>query len=54
MDLHKAFGQRRLAIGLDTAVGDMRKPRTGDLNDPPAGIAQAGIDPDDSHDNGHW
>ena len=52
-DLRKAFGHRDVGRRRDDAVGDMGEAHAGLLDDPPAGMTEAGVDAEDANRNAH-
>ena len=46
---HQPLGQRQVDRRVHDPVGDMGQPVAGDVDDPPAGMAQPGIEPDHAH-----
>ena len=49
----EAVGHVGLRIGIDHAVGDPAEPGTIERDNAPAGVAQAGIDAEDSNHLNH-
>ena len=43
------LGQRQVDRRMDDPVGDMGQPVAGHVDDPPAGMAQPGIEPENAH-----
>ena len=47
--LDQTLAERQVDRGVDDAVGDMGQAVAGDIDDPPAGMAQAGIETENAH-----
>ena len=45
----RTLGQRQRRRRMDNAIGDVGQPIAGDIDDPPPGMPQPGIEPENPH-----